>query len=71
MHEDPGVVRRSLLTHKTGTDHPFFPPLGEGEDEWLSVKLNTQAVQSAFGNDQKAADAILGSNAKRVLRLPD
>ncbi|KAI7330734.1 uracil-5-carboxylate decarboxylase [Hortaea werneckii] len=54
-----------------GTDHPFFPPLGEGEDEWLSVKLNTEAVQSAFGNDQKAADAILGSNAKRVLRLPD
>ncbi|KAI6819980.1 uracil-5-carboxylate decarboxylase [Hortaea werneckii] len=54
-----------------GTDHPFFPPLEEGEDEWLSVKLNAQAVQLAFGGDQKAADAVMGSNAKRVLRLPD
>ena len=67
----PKVFKTFLLTHKTGTDHPFFPPLKEGEDEWLSVKLNTQAVQSAFGDDQKAADAVLGSNAKRVLRLPD
>lgn len=67
----PKVFKTFLLTQTTGTDHPFFPPLEEGEDEWLSVKLNTQAVQSAFGGDQKAADAVMGSNAKRVLRLPD
>ena len=54
----------------TGTDHPFFPPLDESETEWLSVKLNTQAVQSAFGEDPKTAAAIMGGNAMRILGLP-
>jgi len=52
-----------------GTDHPFFPPLEEGEAEWLSVKLNSQAVESAFAGDQKAAAAVMGGNAVRILRL--
>ncbi|TKA29150.1 hypothetical protein B0A50_03660 [Salinomyces thailandicus] len=52
-----------------GTDHPFFPPLDEGEDEWLSVKLNSQAVRSTFGNNTKIAEAIMGGNAKQILRL--
>lgn len=54
----------------TGTDHPFFPPLNEGETEWLSVGLNSQAVQSAFGNDPETAAAIMGGNAMRILGLP-
>ncbi|KAK4546341.1 hypothetical protein LTR36_002018 [Oleoguttula mirabilis] len=52
-----------------GTDHPFFPPLEEDEGEWLSVKLNSQAVRSTFGDDPKNAAAIMGGNAMRVLRL--
>ncbi|KAK5711836.1 hypothetical protein LTR17_018204 [Elasticomyces elasticus] len=52
-----------------GTDHPFFPPLDEGETEWLSVKMNSKAVESALGYDRKA-DAVMGGNACRILRLP-
>lgn len=54
---------------RTGTDHPFFPPLGQHETEWLSVKTNYQAIKEAFGEDQKAADDILGGNAIRILKL--
>lgn len=52
-----------------GTDHPFFPPLEEGESEWLSVKLNSEAVKSVFDGDEKTAEAIMGGNAVRILRL--
>ncbi|KAF1345821.1 2-amino-3-carboxymuconate-6-semialdehyde decarboxylase-like protein [Delphinella strobiligena] len=52
-----------------GTDHPFFPPLDEGEDEWLSVKLNSNAVKSVFKGDDKTAEAIMGGNAVRILHL--
>ncbi|KAF2148468.1 uracil-5-carboxylate decarboxylase [Myriangium duriaei CBS 260.36] len=53
-----------------GTDHPFFPPLGEDEDEeWLSVKLNSQAVQSALGGDKAHVEAVMGGNAVKILRL--
>jgi aminocarboxymuconate-semialdehyde decarboxylase len=52
-----------------GTDHPFFPPLDEGEKEWLSVKMNSQAVKSVFADDSKSAAAIMGGNAARILRL--
>ncbi|KAF2462047.1 uracil-5-carboxylate decarboxylase [Lineolata rhizophorae] len=52
-----------------GTDHPFFPPLEAGETEWLSVKTNYSAIKTAFGEDRKSADAVLGDNAVRILRL--
>ncbi|OQO14791.1 hypothetical protein B0A48_00173 [Cryoendolithus antarcticus] len=52
-----------------GTDHPFFPPLGEGEKEWLSVKMNSDAVRSALSDDPSAADAVMGRNAVRILKL--
>ncbi|KAK5167704.1 uncharacterized protein LTR77_007403 [Saxophila tyrrhenica] len=52
-----------------GTDHPFFPPLDKGEKEWQSVTLNSNAVTSAFGEDTKAAEAVMGGNAMRILRL--
>ncbi|EOD43304.1 uracil-5-carboxylate decarboxylase [Neofusicoccum parvum] len=52
-----------------GTDHPFFPPLDPGETEWLSVKTNYAAIEKAFGGDVAAADAVLGGNAARILRL--
>ncbi|KAM3422941.1 hypothetical protein BST61_g424 [Cercospora zeina] len=52
-----------------GTDHPFFPPLDEDEDEWLSVTSNMSAIKAALKNDQATEHDILGSNAVRVLRL--
>lgn len=53
-----------------GTDHPFFPPLGEDQnEEWLSVKLISQAVNTALAGDKTAAQAIMGGNAIEVLRL--
>ena len=52
-----------------GTDHPFFPPLEEGEKEWLSVRTNEKAVKSTFGDDGKTVAAVMGGNAVRVLNL--
>ena len=59
-----------------GTDHPFFPPVGEGEvegeegeGEWLSVRMNVEAVEGAFGVDREGAEGVLGGNAVRLLGL--
>ena len=49
-----------------GTDHPFFPPLNEKDGKWLSVESNREAISGAEG---KAAEAIIGGNAVRVLGL--
>lgn len=54
-----------------GTDHPFFPPLGEDEEEWLSVTSNMKAIEKAMKGDGEAAEEILGGNAVRVLRLKE
>ncbi len=53
----------------TGTDHPFFPPVGEDKTEWLSVATNYQAIKNSFQDDPKTADKILGNNAMRIMRL--
>ncbi|KAL2155943.1 hypothetical protein VTH82DRAFT_685 [Thermothelomyces myriococcoides] len=55
-----------------GTDHPFFPPVGEGADlegEWESVRLNAEAVNKALGEGSEKAALVMGGNAVRVLRL--
>jgi predicted TIM-barrel fold metal-dependent hydrolase len=53
-----------------GTDHPFFPPLEEGETEWLSVRTNEKAVKGTFGDDgEETVEAVMGGNAVRVLNL--
>jgi aminocarboxymuconate-semialdehyde decarboxylase len=52
-----------------GTDHPFFPPLEEGEKEWLSVRTNERAVEGAFGGEEEGVNAVMGGNAVRVLKL--
>ncbi|KAE9982485.1 hypothetical protein EG328_010875 [Venturia inaequalis] len=54
-----------------GTDHPFFPPLATEAKEWASVTSNYDAISKAFGTDKATADAVLGANAIRVLRLGD
>lgn len=51
-----------------GTDHPFFPPLEDEDEQWLSVTSNMAAIRSALGND-KAAKDISGDNAVRILHL--
>lgn len=52
-----------------GTDHPFFPPLEEGAEEWISVGTNVHAVKEAFGDDEQAAAKVLGGNAIELLGL--
>ena len=57
-----------------GTDHPFFPPVGEeegeeGKGEWLSVRTNVEGVREAFGEDEVGAEGVLGGNAVELLGL--
>jgi hypothetical protein len=56
-----------------GTDHPFFPPVGgeakDVEGEWVSVRLNVEAVGKALGQGSEKAGLVMGGNAVRVLRL--
>jgi aminocarboxymuconate-semialdehyde decarboxylase len=52
-----------------GTDHPFFPPLGEEGGKWASVETNYRAIKGALGSGSEGANAALGGNAVRVLNL--
>jgi aminocarboxymuconate-semialdehyde decarboxylase len=52
-----------------GTDHPFFPPLEEGEKEWLSVRTNEKAIEGTFEGEDETVRAVMGGNAVRVLKL--
>jgi hypothetical protein len=52
-----------------GTDHPFFPPLEDEEESWLSVTTNYAAINKAFGDDKEKSMAVLGGNAVRLLKL--
>ncbi|KAI4267197.1 MAG: hypothetical protein L6R38_008362 [Xanthoria sp. 2 TBL-2021] len=47
-----------------GTDHPFFPPLEQGAEEWESVETNLKAVAGI-----EARDLIMGGNATELLGL--
>lgn len=58
-----------MLINFTGTDHPFFPPLNEGEKEWISVTTNYKAIDATFEGEQDAVAAVLGGNAARILKL--
>jgi len=64
--EAAGSVDRVMF----GTDHPFFPPLGDEEGgKWLSVESNKAVIGSSFPQDEEARKKILGGNAVRVLGL--
>ena len=52
-----------------GTDHPFFPPLEEGEQKWKSVETNFDAVTK--GQDGAGTEGILGKNAIELLGLEE
>lgn len=63
--EAAGSVDRLMF----GTDHPFFPPLGEEGGKWLSVESNKSVINGALSQDDRAIKNILGGNAVRVLGL--
>lgn len=64
--EAAGSVDRIMF----GTDHPFFPPLGDEKgSKWLSVESNKGAINGCFPQDVDAKKKILGGNAVRVLGL--
>lgn len=52
-----------------GTDHPFFPPLGDKSGKWLSVESNKSVIGKCLDADEKKKGDILGGNASRVLGL--
>ena len=52
-----------------GTDHPFFPPLDDGQEEWLSVRTNVEAISSGLAGNEAAVEEVLGINAVSLLGL--
>ena len=50
-----------------GTDHPFFPPLEEGKQQWDSWRTNVEAV--AASQDESGVEMIMGLNAAKLLGL--
>lgn len=59
----------TLTNSSLGTDHPFFPPLEEQATEWASVNTNYQAIEAAFGDDEKSMHDVLGNNAVMILNI--
>ena len=51
-----------------GTDHPFFPPLGETE-KWKSVVENLEAIDGVYGWDEAEKEAVRGGNAFALFGL--
>ena len=51
-----------------GTDHPFFPPLGETE-KWRSVVENLEAIEGVEGWREEEKGGVLGGNALRLFGL--
>ncbi|KAG0648709.1 Picolinate carboxylase [Hyphodiscus hymeniophilus] len=43
-----------------GTDHPFFPPLGDEGGKWMSVETNYEAIKGALGTGSEEAKRALG-----------
>ncbi|KZT13032.1 amidohydrolase 2 [Laetiporus sulphureus 93-53] len=65
-----GGVQRKLGSRRMlfGTDHPFFPPLGEAE-KWKSVVENLEAIDGVFGWDEAEQNAVRGGNAIELFGL--
>ncbi|TAQ87424.1 hypothetical protein B7494_g4255 [Chlorociboria aeruginascens] len=50
-----------------GTDHPFFPPLGDEGGTWMSVQTNYEAIEGALGKGSEEAEGALDSVAILML----
>jgi predicted TIM-barrel fold metal-dependent hydrolase len=51
-----------------GTDHPFFPPLGETE-KWRSVVENLEAIEEVEEWSEEDKAGVRGGNALSLFRL--
>jgi len=51
-----------------GTDHPFFPPLGETE-KWRSVVENLEAIEEVEGWSEEDKAGVRGGNALTLFGL--
>ena len=51
-----------------GTDHPFFPPLGETE-KWRSVVENLEAIEEVGKWTEEDKAGVLGLNALRLFNI--
>jgi predicted TIM-barrel fold metal-dependent hydrolase len=51
-----------------GTDHPFFPPLGE-TGKWRSVVENLEAIEEVSGWSEEDKEGVRGQNALRLFGL--
>jgi hypothetical protein len=51
-----------------GTDHPFFPPLGETE-KWRSVVENLEAIEEIGIWTEEDKAGVRGWNALRLFEL--
>ncbi|KAI0772018.1 amidohydrolase 2 [Trametes elegans] len=67
---DNGSARRRAGSKRMlfGTDHPFFPPLGETE-RWKSVVENLEAIDGVWGWTEAEKDAVRGGNALVLFNL--
>lgn len=52
-----------------GTDHPFFPPLKDEGQPWLSVGENSKAIAAVSDGEKHQIAQIMGGNAIRLLKL--
>ena len=53
-----------------GTDHPFFPPLDEGTEDWVSVRTISRAVENSFAAGN-GTEKVYGKNAETLLKLDE
>ncbi|TFY77957.1 hypothetical protein EWM64_g6060 [Hericium alpestre] len=69
--EEEGDAERGSTRIMFGTDHPFFPPIGEegGDQKWQSVLDNLDAVQGVAKWSGEAKDGVKGGNALRLFGL--
>jgi len=51
-----------------GTDHPFFPPLGDS-NKWRSVVDNLEAIERVGTWSEEDKDSVRGGNALRLFGL--
>ncbi|EMD40906.1 hypothetical protein CERSUDRAFT_111492 [Gelatoporia subvermispora B] len=60
--------RRGSARVLFGTDHPFFPPLGESA-KWKSVVENLEAIDGVWGWGDAEKQAVRGGNALALFDL--